>query len=98
MLFSRLKSELEKRIKKLEVGHILEITTYKRDRGFSIYALEADKFKLKEFGYNRALYESVTAKEVLNLSEKIIQVEFPRSHQVRVYTYENGEGFFSENR
>lgn len=88
---NNLKEELKKRLKTMEEGNILEVTTYKRNRGFVIICLSKGSYHLKEFGYESRDESPLSKETLLKLCQKIAKVEFPRSQQVRVYQHEDGE-------
>lgn len=84
---STLKTELKRRLKKLAKGEALKIVTYKRDRGFILYAREDDTFTLESFGFQTELYDKLDYNEAIKLGERVIKREFPRSNQARVSQY-----------
>lgn len=68
------------KLKQADVGNVIEVKTYKRDRGFSIEKQDADLVLIREFGYkNQELTIPVTKlKKVL---KTIVKTEFPRSNK-----------------
>lgn len=88
IVLTNLKSELKKRLKSLNVGNVLEITTYKRNRGLVISCLTDESYQLREFGYQENTEGPLTKEEVIKLSLKLAKIEFPRSQQVRLYQHE----------
>lgn len=93
-----LKSEVKKRLKIFQLGNVLEITTYKRNRGIVIVKIEEEVFSFKEFGYEVLSVEHIGLEELLKLIQKRAKVEFPRSQQIRLYTHDSLEAhLISEN-
>jgi len=77
---------LEKRVNSLPVGHYLDIRTYKRNRKVYVVKLSEEEYKVLEDGYYQKEYEVKGIKELKKLFKKLLKVEFPRSHKIRVYT------------
>lgn len=98
ILLSRLKEELKKRLTNLKYGEILEVLTYKKDRGFLIVLGFDGKFTLKEFGYKTTFYQELTSEELLKKLDKIIQTEFPRSEQARLYHHLDDKNLINTRR
>lgn len=86
---SNLKDELKHRLKGMAVNSILEITTYKRNRGIVITCTGQGSYSLKEFGYEARYEVDLTKDNLIKFCLKIAKVEFPRSQQVRIYQHEN---------
>lgn len=95
---TRLRTELRKRVKKLSIGEVLEITTYKRDRGFIIYCLFEGGFRFREFGYENLEIDNLTEDRLLANCDKAIKREFPRSNQARIYLHHDEATLISGRR
>ena len=93
-----LKGEIKKRLKTFQLGNVLEITTYKRNRGIVVIKIEEESFSFKEFGYEALDVESMGLEDLLKLIQKRAKVEFPRSQQIRLYAHDSVEAnLISEN-
>ncbi|AWR97421.1 hypothetical protein DFR86_07570 [Acidianus sulfidivorans JP7] len=68
---------------KLEKGKVIRVESYKGDRWVEIRKIDSDNYEIIEKGYNNTTY-NITSKELKGLIKKLFDIEFPRSHQVRV--------------
>lgn len=86
------------RLRKMDVGGVLEIVTYKRNRGIIILKEENDFYKVKEFGYHEEIFADLDEARLKKLLQKIAKREFPRSQQIRLYEHLSlGNHLISEN-
>jgi len=72
------------RIKKLPVGHYLDMRTYKRNRFVLIIRTGEDAFHLIEKGFYEEEFDS-DLRGLKRLLKTLLKKEFPRSNKVRVY-------------
>lgn len=72
------------RIKKITVGHGLDLRTYKRDRSVLIMRTAVDSFSVIEDGFDKEHF-SADIKALKKLLKKLVKREFPRSNKIRVY-------------
>lgn len=75
---------LRARVKKLPIGHAIDLRTYKRDRSLVIVKLEAEKFLIVEDGFEKNEYR-VEMGGLWKMLKTLLQREFPRSNKVRLY-------------
>ena len=68
---------------KMEVGRIIRVESFKGDRWVEIKRVNENSFEITEKGYNNQKI-TVTADELKEKLKRIFDVEFPRSHQLRV--------------
>ncbi len=73
---------LSSQILKLPEGKVLRVESFKGDRWFEVRR-RGEEFEFNEHGYNNAVF-TVKKDEVKVVVKRIIEVEFPRSHQLRV--------------
>jgi len=76
---------LEKRVDSLPENHYLDIRTYKRNRKVYVVKRSNDTFEVLEDGYFKNEYVVKGKKELKKLFKKLLRIEFPRSHKIRVY-------------
>ncbi len=74
----------------------LEILSYKRNRGLTIFRFSQDSYQVREHGYREEEW-LVSEKELPRLLKTIIKREFPRSRKVRVYNL-SGPGEIEQAR
>lgn len=75
---------LIERIDELEVGHCIDMRTYKRNRSVLFVKLSEDGVLVLENGFEEGEFR--VRKEALpKLLRKILKREFPRSRKVRLY-------------
>jgi len=70
---------------KLPVGHYLDIRTYKRNRSVLLIKEDEDFFRIIENGFYQNEFKS-SFKELKKIFKKLLKIEFPRSHKIRVYS------------
>ncbi|ADL18451.1 hypothetical protein ASAC_0043 [Acidilobus saccharovorans 345-15] len=68
---------------KLKDGETLRVESFKGDRWLEITRKRGDGFSVTEHGFKNATYE-VGEEELRQLLRRLIDFEFPRSHQLRV--------------
>jgi CRISPR/Cas system-associated endoribonuclease Cas2 len=73
-----------KKAEALPLGHYLDIRTYKRNRSVLLIREEEDLFRVIENGFYQNEFK-VTFKELRKLFKKLLKIEFPRSHKIRIY-------------
>ena len=83
---------LEK-LKKLPVGHYLNLQTYKRNRCLIIVKTGKDDLLVIENGYFNERFV-VTMDKLKKLLKTLLKTEFPRSRKIRLHTM----GWFSEEQ
>lgn len=69
---------------KLPVGHYLDIRTYKRNRSVLLIKEGENFFRIIENGFYQNEFKS-SFKELKKIFKKLLKIEFPRSHKIRVY-------------
>ena len=76
-------SIVRQKLEKLEVGGVIELQTYKRDRGATIIKIEDGSVRIIERGYENREFQIPESrlKKVLKI---ILKKEFPRSKKVRL--------------
>jgi hypothetical protein len=72
------------RIKKLPVGHYLDLRTYKRNRSVIIVRMAEEDLLVVENGFFKERYRSKPDK-LKKLLKTLIRREFPRSRKIRLY-------------
>ncbi len=88
MALVNLESALRKAVfslKKCSPGCGLEILSYKRNRGVSIWKCQDETYMLREHGYLEQRVE-VEEGELTKILKAIMKREFPRSRKVRIYS------------
>ncbi|MHB1646958.1 MAG: hypothetical protein EVG15_09415 [Candidatus Acididesulfobacter diazotrophicus] len=75
---------LLKKLKSMPVGHYYDVRSYKRDRGFYVIKSEEDEYCILERGFFEEEYVS-DLDGLNNIFKKLLKIEFPRSHKIRVY-------------
>ena len=72
------------RLKKLPVGHYIDLKTYKRNRTVIIVKIDEKKLLVVEDGYfkDRFIIKSDKLKKLL---KTLLKKEFPRSKKIRLY-------------
>ncbi len=86
----QLVTELERRLKKLDVHGAIEVLTYKRNRGFIVWKEAENVFTLREHGYESHFIEGLDDAKLMAAVKKIAKREFPRSTKLRLYTHAPG--------
>ena len=73
------------RLKKLPIGHYLDLRTYKRDRSVLIVKRGEDDLLVVEDGFYKDSF-TVDISKLKGLLKSMLKKEFPRSNKVRLYT------------
>lgn len=73
-----------RKLKKLPVGHCLDMRTYKRNRSVVIKKIDQDSLIVVQNGYEQARYE-VNMSKMKKLLKGLLKKEFPRSTKIRLY-------------
>jgi hypothetical protein len=72
------------RLKKLPVGHYLDLRTYKRNRSVIIVKITDDDLLIIEDGFFKERFR-INADKLNKLLQTLLKKEFPRSHKIRLY-------------
>jgi hypothetical protein len=72
------------RLKKLPVGHYLDLRTYKRNRSVIIVKQSENNLLIIEDGFSKEKF-SITSEKLKKLLPTLLRKEFPRSHKIRLY-------------
>ena len=75
---------LQARIKKLPVGHAIDLRTYKRDRSLVIVRLPDERLRIIEDGFEKNEFQ-IETQALPKLLKVLLKKEFPRSNKVRLY-------------
>jgi hypothetical protein len=73
-----------KKAEKLPTGHYLDIRTYKRNRYVLLIKISPESFKIIEEGFYKKEYQA-EFKNLRKILKKLLKLEFPRSHKIRIY-------------
>jgi len=73
-----------RKLKKLPVGHAIDLRTYKRNRSVVIRRTGQDGFDVVENGFFRARFQ-VDLARMKKLLKTLFKKEFPRSTKIRLY-------------
>lgn len=85
-----LQSELQTRLKKMSPGEVLQVRTWKGDRGLTITCLDTDRFCLEEDGFQTQYLKDLDRPAVLKAVKPIARREFPRSNKLRLTIVKEG--------
>lgn len=72
------------RLKKLPVGHAIDLRTYKRNRSVVIARTADDEFDVVENGFHEERF-LVPLDKMKKLLKLLLKKEFPRSTKMRLY-------------
>jgi len=72
------------KLKKLPVGHAIDIRTYKRNRSVVIARTDEDQFDVVEKGFHEERFLLPLSK-MKKLLKNLLKKEFPRSTKMRLY-------------
>lgn len=67
-------------IKNLEINKKISLLTFKKDRSISITRLSENLFFLEEDGFKIRTFEDLDKHQLVKLSKKLKDIEFPRSN------------------
>ena len=73
-----------KSLKKLPIGHYLDLRTYKRNRSVIIVKMTDDDLLVIEDGFFKENF-SINFDKLKKLLTTLLKKEFPRSHIIRLY-------------
>jgi hypothetical protein len=71
------------KVEKLQVGGVIELRTYKRDRGATIVKISDDCLRITETGFENTQLE-IPVSRLKKTLKSILKKEFPRSNKVRL--------------
>lgn len=74
------------RLKKLPLGHWIDVRTYKRNRSVAFVRTGDDNFLVIQNGYEMQRFTDVPLAKIKKLFQTLLKKEFPRSTKVRLYT------------
>lgn len=72
------------RLKKLPVGHAIDLRTYKRNRSVVIARIGEDEYDVVENGFHEERFR-VSLDKMKKLLKLLLKKEFPRSTKMRLY-------------
>ena len=75
---------LMRKLKKLPVGHAIDLRTYKRNRSVVIARTGDDEFDVVENGFHKDRF-LVPLSKMKKLLKNLLKKEFPRSTKMRLY-------------
>jgi len=73
-----------RKLKKLPVGHCIDLRTYKRNRSLLILHIRELEYIIYEDGYE-TIEHQVAFKGMKKLLKTLFKREFPRSNKIRMY-------------
>ena len=73
------------RLKKLPLGHGLDMRTFKRDRGALFVRQGEDSFLVVQDGFEQQRHDNVPLGKMKKLIKGLLKKEFPRSTKIRLY-------------
>lgn len=73
-----------RKLKKLPLGHAIDIRTYKRNRSVVIARTADDEFNVVEKGFHEERF-LVSMDKMKKLLKALLKKEFPRSTKMRLY-------------
>ena len=74
---------VRQKVEKLAINGVIELKTYKRDRGATIVKISEDCLRITETGFENAEFE-VPVSRLKKTLKSVLKKEFPRSNKVRV--------------
>lgn len=72
------------KLKNIEVGESVCISTYKKDRHLTVFKVEEERFVLREQGYEKKIFHDLDKRGLKKLLKTLARVEFPRSNMVHL--------------
>ena len=81
-------STIRQKLKKLPVGHCLDMRTYKRDRSVVIRKEDEENFLFIVNGFSKERI-TVSVKKIERTLKSLLKKEFPRSNKIRLYDLGN---------
>ncbi|NDV25431.1 hypothetical protein [Desulfovibrio sp. JC010] len=73
-----------RKLKKLPVGHCIDLRTYKRNRSLLILHVHEQEYIIYEDGYEKIEHQTAL-KGMKKLLKTLFKREFPRSNKIRMY-------------
>ncbi|KJE49359.1 MULTISPECIES: hypothetical protein [Acidiplasma] len=73
---------------KMDNGRLISLKTKKKDRSVTIYK-DNNLYKIIEDGFKNESYEIGDEKELKKMLKTLIEIEFPRSHEILVTSQED---------
>ena len=73
-----------RKLKKLPVGHCIDLRTYKRNRSLLILHINDGEFIIYEEGYETNTHE-IKLSGMRKILKMLFKREFPRSNKIRMY-------------
>jgi hypothetical protein len=71
------------KVEKLGAGGVIELKTYKRDRGVDIIKISDETLRIIESGFEKRQF-SIPVSRLKKTLKSIVKREFPRSNKVRI--------------
>ncbi len=82
---------VEQRVKQIGVGDTLKVESFKRDRWIQFTRNGEDTYSIVEHGFASGTI-TVSSAELKGEIRRLVEVEFPRSNQLRIHVARSGEG------
>ncbi|OCH21755.1 hypothetical protein A6E04_07785 [Aliivibrio logei] len=79
---------IDKQLRELRPQEAVQFNTYKKDRGFIIYCIDATHYQILENGFKNASFIGNT-ESTKKQAKKSLKREFPRSNTVWVDYYQH---------
>lgn len=73
-----------RKLKKLPIGHAIDLRTYKRNRSVVFARIDEEQFEVVENGFHVEQF-IVTMDKMKKLLKLLLKREFPRSTKMRLY-------------
>ncbi len=73
-----------RKLKKLPIGHAIDVRTYKRNRSVVIARTGEDEFDVVEKGFHEERF-LISMDKMKKLLKNLLKKEFPRSTKMRMY-------------
>ena len=67
-------------IRNLEINRRISLLTFKKDRKISILRLTEELFSIEEEGFKIRTFENLDKHQLIKISKKLKDIEFPRSN------------------
>ena len=81
---------VEQRVKQISAGDMLKVESFKRDRWIQFTRNEDDTYDIVEHGFSSAML-TVSSADLKGEIKRLIDVEFPRSNQLRIHVSKSNE-------
>ncbi len=76
--------QIAQQLRKMPVGHAIDLRTYKRNRSVIIVKQDSSQFRLMQNGFHRQDFV-VSEEKLRQVLKRILKQEFPRSNKIRLY-------------